>query len=205
MRHHGVATLLPTGAVFFSGGINEEGESGLLDDNATLNGEIYFPAIDWANDRIIVPEDEDDETDLPNARWLTVAAASVARNYHSVALLMPNGRVVTAGSNLNGTGGGNQGGDQHKEFQMEVYSPIWYWDPARPTIDAAPDAITYGEVFHIETTARDRIHRVALMRCGTVTHAWDGDQRYVGLDFAVTDTGLRLTAPPDGSVAPPGP
>ncbi|MEO0744525.1 MAG: galactose oxidase-like domain-containing protein [Pseudomonadota bacterium] len=205
LRHHGVATLLPTGAVFFSGGINEEGESGLLDDNATLNGEIYFPAIDWANDRIIVPEDEDDETDLPSARWLTVAAASVARNYHSVALLMPNGRVVTAGSNLNGTGGGNQGGDQHKEFQMEVYSPIWFWDPARPTIDAAPDAITYGEVFHIETTARDRIQRVALMRCGTVTHAWDGDQRYVGLDFAVTDTGLRLTAPPDGSVAPPGP
>ena len=201
LRHHGVATLLPTGEVFFSGGIDEEGESGLLDENAMRNGEIYTPAIDWGNDRIIVPGEDNDGPDLPEEQWRTVAEASVVRNYHSVALLMPNGRVFTAGSNRDGS----SGGDHFKEFQIEVYSPIWFWDPGRPTIDSAPDEITYGEVFHIETTARQRIHRVALMRCGTVTHAWDGDQRYVGVDFEVTDTGLRLTAPPDGSVAPPGP
>ena len=51
-----------------------------------------------------------------------------------------------------------------------------------------------------------RIQRVALMRCGSVTHAWDGDQRYVGLEFANPADGvLEAVAPPTGGVAPPGP
>ncbi|SEN07142.1 galactose oxidase-like domain-containing protein [Palleronia pelagia] len=200
LRHHGVATLLPTGEVFFSGGINEEGEAGLSNENATLQGEVYTPAIDWEADRIVVPEEEADGPAITES-WRTVAPASVVRNYHSVALLLPNGRVLTAGSNVDGS----SGGDHLKEFQIETYSPPWFWDTGRPEIDDAPGSISYGEEFHIDTTARDRIERAALMRCGTVTHAWDGDQRYVGLDFSVTSTGLRLTAPPDGTIAPPGP
>jgi len=43
------------------------------------------------------------------------------------------------------------------------------------------------------------------MRCGTGTHAWDGDQRYIGLEFSVNETGLNVTAPPNGNIAPPGP
>jgi len=44
------------------------------------------------------------------------------------------------------------------------------------------------------------------MRCGSVTHAFDADQRYVGLQFqhlAGTNT-LNVVAPPHGNVAPPG-
>ena len=191
LRRHGCATLLPTGAVFFSGGINQTGTPGLDDDNAVLHGEIYFPGMNQNGTAI----DEVLES------WITVAPASVPRNYHSVALLLPNGRVLTAGSNLDG----RNGGDDVKEYCIETYSPIWYWDEHRPEITQAPEQITYGEEFTIQTSDPNAIIRTALMRCGTVTHAWDGDQRYIGLNFETTETGLRLIAPPDGSVAPPGP
>lgn len=191
LRRHGCATLLPTGAVFFSGGINQAGQPGLDDDNAALNGEIYFPGMN--------PNGTAIDSDLED--WITVAPATVPRNYHSVALLLPNGRVLTAGSNHDGA----NGGDDVKEYYIETYSPIWYWDERRPEITDAPDQITFGEEFTIETSNPNAIIRVALMRCGTVTHAWDGDQRYVGVEFETTENGLRLTAPPNGSVAPPGP
>jgi hypothetical protein len=191
LRRHGCATLLPTGAVFFSGGINQTGMPGLDDDNAALHGEIYFPEMNISGTLI--------NSELEN--WITVAAATVPRNYHSVALLLPNGRVLTAGSNLDGS----SGGDDVKEYRIETYSPVWYWDDGRPEITQAPEQITYAEEFTIETSNPNAIIRTALMRCGTVTHAWDGDQRYIGLEFETIENGLRLIAPPNGSIAPPGP
>lgn len=190
LRHHGTATLLPTGQVLFSGGIDEDGEAGLLDANAALTAELYTPGIDWAADRI----------DFDGEHWAPTTAAQVPRNYHSVALLLPNGRVLTAGSNL----GGQSGGDDVKEYRVEIYTPDWFHDVNRPRILQAPGTLGYGQVFQIACTRSALIERAALMRCGTVTHAWDGDQRYVGLAFSRQDTGLTLTAPPDGSVAPPG-
>lgn len=191
LRHHGCATLLPTGEVLFSGGIDEVGEAELDDGNAALQGEIYTPGIDWQAGRI----------DFAEEHWGPTAAATVPRNYHSVALLLPNGRVLTAGSNIDG----QSGGDSVKEYRVEIYTPAWFHDVNRPQIFTAPSALGYGETFDIACSRIDLIERAALLRCGTVTHAWDGDQRYVGLEFTRTDTGLRLTAPPDGSVAPPGP
>lgn len=189
-RRHGCATLLPTGQVFFSGGINFE-----LSESPDLwgvtNGELYSPGIDWAVDRYTLADE-----------WTTVPRANVVRNYHSVALLLPDGRVFTAGSNLDG----QSGGQGTREYRIEMYSPP-YLDPlaARPQIQSAPSSVTYGESFPVATTQAHDIQRVALLRCGSVTHAWDGDQRYVGLEFTVDGTeGLLVEAPPHGAVAPPG-
>ncbi len=190
-RRHGIATLLPTGQVLFSGGINENADSGLPDTAAVHAAEIYTPGIDWDTGRITF-EDEN---------WVTTAEASITRNYHSVALLLPNGRVLTAGSNINGS----SGGDSVKEFALETYTPPWFHSTSRPEILQAPGTIGYGDSFSVHCTRTDRIERVALMRCGSVTHAWDGDQRYVGLEFSRGDDELTVTAPPNGAVAPPGP
>ena len=43
-----------------------------------------------------------------------------------------------------------------------------------------------------------------MMRLGSVTHAFDMDQRMVGLNFTVQGTTLTLTSPPNGNIAPPG-
>jgi hypothetical protein len=42
------------------------------------------------------------------------------------------------------------------------------------------------------------------MRNGAVTHAFDMDQRYVGLVFTVNNGVLNVTGPPNGNIAPPG-
>lgn len=193
LRRHGCAVLLPTGEVFFTGGINHEVPEN-LDADAVLEAEIYKPGIDWESNTYQFGEEE----------WELTPPSSVPRNYHSVALLLPNGRVLTAGSNLNGS----TGGDDVKEYRIEVYSPRYDGDANRPRITSAPSSISYGEEFEIHTNDADSIERVALMRCGSVTHAWDGDQRYVALEFEEpkpdTKT-LLITAPPDGGVAPPGP
>lgn len=191
LRRHGCATILPTGDVIFTGGIDSAEAVGLPDTDAVLRAEIYRPGIDWGANVIAFVQEE----------WITTPSASVPRNYHSVALLLPNGRVLTAGSNLNGTAGG----DNVKEYRIEIYTPEYFHDVGRPSISAAPGAVTYGESFSVQTTRDDQIERVALIRCGSVTHGWDGDQRYVGLEFTMSDVGLVVTAPPDGSVAPPGP
>jgi hypothetical protein len=195
LRRHGCATLLPTGDVVFTGGIDNAGGSGLPDTDAVLEAEVYHPGFNWAAGTL----------DFANEEWTTVTpGATVPRNYHSVALLLPNGRVLTAGSNLNGT----PGGDAVKEYRIEVFIPDYVDAPNRPRIIEAPTTLSYGQEFDLATTRADRIERVALLRCGTVTHAWDGDQRYVGLEFepAAEDSPvLHVTAPPNGNVAPPGP
>ncbi|HEX6596434.1 MAG TPA: galactose oxidase-like domain-containing protein [Acidimicrobiales bacterium] len=194
LRRHGCAVLLPTGEVFLAGGIDNAGDPGLPDTDAVLEGELYRPGIDWASGAY--------EPDAASESWTTTAPATVARNYHSVALLLPNGLVLTAGSNLDG----QAGGDDVKEYRIEVYSPPYDGDPLRPDILQAPAELAYGQTFAVATTRADHIQRVALTRCGSVTHAWDGDQRYVGLEFTVSGPGaLEATAPPDGGVAPPGP
>lgn len=193
LRRHGCATLLPTGEVLFTGGLDhDQTDGGSPDANGVLEAEIYSPGIRW----------DTGTYDFSQEAWVTTPPAHVVRNYHSVALLLPNGLVVTAGSNLNGS----SGGDSVKEHRVEVYSPWYDGEPDRPTLLTAPATLTYGEDFQIVSSDASRIERVALMRCGTVTHAWDGDQRYVGLEFQLLAPGvLGATAPPSGGVAPPGP
>jgi hypothetical protein len=194
LRRHCCATLLPTGDVVFTGGIDNDGGSGLPDTDAVLEAEVYHPGFDWLGGTL----------DFADEGWTTVTpGATVPRNYHSVALLLPNGRVLTAGSNLDGSAGG----DAVKELRIEVFSPDYVDAPDRPRIVQAPATLSYGQGFDLVTTRPDRIERVALLRCGSVTHAWDGDQRYVGLEFelaAADPPVLHVVAPPSGNIAPPG-
>jgi len=197
-RRNACAVLLPTGQVFFCGGVEGVvigGELQERDSTAVRNGELYDPGIDWSTGRY----------DTLLERWTTVEPARVVRNYHSVALLTPTGRVLTAGSNKNG--GQTNPDDRHgtAEFRIEVYKPIYDGDPRRPTIGDAPRRIAYGRQFDVTSPEAASIGRVAVMRCGSVTHAFDGDQRYVDLPFERSGrTRLRVEAPPDGNVAPPG-
>lgn len=193
LRRHGCSVLLPTGEVFFAGGLDhDQTEGGSPDDSGVLEGEIYSPGIDWENNTY----------NFSDESWTTTPPASVVRNYHSVALLLPNGLVLTAGSNINGS----SGGDDVKEYRLETYSPWYDGDPDRPRITDSPPVLGYGESFQVSSPQASKITRIALMRCGSVTHAWDGDQRYIGIEFELLVPGvLQATSPPGGDIAPPGP
>ena len=158
--------------------------------------------------------------------WTTLPAAGTAtvdRNYHSVALLMPDGRVWTAGGNDRGDWSYHNSaqyenqtpprplpttaqdpGVDNRETQIELFEPPYYTRPDRPSITSAPSFASYGSTFTIRTPDAAVISRVALIRAGSVTHAFNGDQRYVGLRFTSGTDELYATAPPDGNVAPPG-
>jgi hypothetical protein len=43
-----------------------------------------------------------------------------------------------------------------------------------------------------------------LVRLGSMTHSFDQNQRFVRLAFESTSDGLTVTAPDNGSLAPPG-
>lgn len=185
-RHHLCAVILPTGQIFLSGGVTVANP-----EDGVHEAEIYTPPIDWAAGSYTGAE-----------VWASMEAAQVTRNYHSVALLMPNGRVWTAGSSKNAAQGDPA---TVGEKRIEVYRPAYDADPNRPQITQAPREVAYGETFDVGTPQAASIQRVALIRCGSVTHALVADQRYVALAFTQPAANrLTVNAPPHGGVAPPG-
>ncbi len=177
-RKHACAVLLPTGSVFLSGG---EVEGGPL----TPAAELYHPPIDWSKLQYKPGPGEWVATDTPN----------VKRGYHNVSLLMPDGRVWMAGSTWSDW--------EQDERRMEVYTPP-YVVSGRVRIEDAPPSAAYSATFEVELSSTTKISRVVLLRCGSVTHAFDADQRYVVCTFTQSGNRLKVKAPEGPGVAPPG-
>ncbi len=127
-------------------------------------------------------------------QWTVMASQTIQRTYHSTAVLLPDGRVVSSGSD-NGPS---------TEHTYEIYSPPYLFNGTRPAIQSAPTSLTYGQGFNITTSDASTITSVALVRPGATTHADDFDQRYVNLTFTIGSGTITATAPANGSVAPPG-
>ncbi|WP_043345533.1 DUF1326 domain-containing protein [Belnapia moabensis] len=115
--------------------------------------------------------------DPATGTWRVLPATSIVRGYHSVALLMPSGAVWVAGSNFNANSG-----IANRELRIEIFEP-WYFCGRRPSItDAAPKAC-HGDDVEIRTPDATDIQRVVIVRCGTVTHNFNPDQRHITLEF----------------------
>lgn len=118
--------------------------------------------------------------------WDTLASQTQRRAYHSSAVLLPDGRVFSAGDTGAG-GGGNTD---------EIYSPPYLFRGTRPTIVDAPTQADNGASFTIDTPDVDS--RAVLMEPGASTHTTDFTQRHI--ELAVTDrssTGITVTVPSD--------
>jgi hypothetical protein len=129
--------------------------------------------------------------------WSTMASEARAREYHSTALLLPDGRVLVAGS-------GHNFANNYAEFSQEIYSPPYMFKGARPTIVSAPGTVNYGSSFFVGTPDAANIGSVSLVRNGSVTHSFNMDQERIPLSFTQTSGGLTVTAPPDAATTPPG-
>jgi hypothetical protein len=180
-RHHLNAVLLPTGEVFVCGGVSADDSS---DASRVLAAESYNP---FAN------------------VWTTLPSATVTRNYHSVALLMPDGRVWTAGGNINAQQSFPTPGVDNRELRIEIFEPWYYGRSDQPHITSLPNAIRNKQEFRVRSGTGENIARVALVRAGSVTHAFNSDQRYVELAFTRRGGNLlQVKAPPHLNIAPPG-
>lgn len=208
-RRFACPVFLPTGQVLVSGGINvlQVGQP-VPDTLAVKLPEIFTPNIDWGT-LTYNPPPAGQQIEDTIGTWQTLEGeeARVARNYHSVALLLPDGSVFTSGSNVDAAAGPPTSVGQ---LNIEIYRPAYFSNPGRPVLANAPGLLTYAdETFTLAAGSAAQaasIRRVALIRCGSVTHGGDFDQRYVALAFEhqAGTANLLATLPADASVTPPG-
>jgi hypothetical protein len=66
------------------------------------------------------------------------------------------------------------------------------------------ETVNYNSPFVVQTPDAADIASVVLVRPGTPTHAFDMEQRLVGLSFTAGSGLLNVTPPPNGNIAPPG-
>jgi Domain of unknown function (DUF1929)/Bacterial Ig domain len=184
-RRQNNLTVLADGSVLATGG-NSSGAS-LVDMNAGV-----YPAELW---------------NPATGTWTTLAAMGVTRQYHSTALLLPDGRVLSAGGGICGTC--DQVGYLAKN--AEVFTPPYLFQKdgsgqlaPRPTISSAPSSAGYGSQIQISTPDAASIQKVALVRLGAVTHSNNMEQRYVPLNFTAGSGSLTASIPASVNVAPPG-
>jgi galactose oxidase len=172
------SVVLPDGTVLVVGG--EVHAVPFSDATSILQAELWDPAT---------------ETFRP------MASMSVPRNYHSVALLMPDGRVFSGGGGLCGSCGTNH-------FDAQVFTPPYLLKPdgtarSRPSITTAPASANAGT--SISVTTNRAVTAFSLVRMGSVTHSVDNDQRRIPLSpTATTGTTYTLPLPADRGVALPG-
>ena len=191
-RHYANSTLLPTGQVFVTGGVGPSEDDGV----AIRKPEVYDP-----------------ETN----KWLLTSAATVTRNYHGVALLLPDGRVWTASASQNHSGSncsdtaacdGSQSNLEKTEERVELFTP-WYVGRAdRPVVTSCPETmVADGRPYEISIGESEGMsaRRIVLIRAGSATHSFDTDQRLIQLDVdSNTASSVTVKSPYSSEAAPPG-
>jgi len=136
-----------------------------------------------------------------------LASPSVGRNYHSSALLLPNGQVLVAGSDpLFADAADSVEGEFEK--QIEIYTPPYLYNEDgeladRPVIDETPAHASYGQEIDLKVSHTSDISKVRLLYPGAVTHVTDTNQRLVELEFTLTSDGVRAVIPENTSLVPP--
>lgn len=167
--------LLPDGTVFICGGLAATGGTCYIyDPSAGLGAGAFSPM---------------DELEYE-------------RKHHSVALLLPSGKVMATG------------GVSSNSKKIEVFSPPYLFNPDgtladRPAITSFPDpdasqTVLHGSTFEVSTANPSDITNVVLVRPMAVTHQTDTEQKVIQLLFTAGATTLSVTAP-DARVYPYGP
>jgi hypothetical protein len=187
-RMHHNAVLLPDRTVFVCNG-SAQSENG---SQAARTAEIYDPI---------------------NNTWTVAATAQIVRLYHSIALLLPDGRVLAAGGNprrLNECdSSGNLPGSNPvipcEEKRLEIYSPPYISSSTRPVINNAPQSASYNSTFTIQTPQAANIQWVSLIKPMATTHGLDTEQRLVDLPITARNgSSLTVSVTNNRNIAPAG-
>lgn len=146
----------------------------------------------------------------PNT-WTLGPDAAVTRGYHGTALLLQDGRVLTAG-------GGACGSCAGQNNNAEIYYPPYLFKKdgsgklaQRPVIAQAPEQATYGSSFTVQLENPISVSRVTLVRLGAVTHTFNMNQRFLEADWKYGSSApesnletIQVTTPSNPNIAPPG-
>jgi hypothetical protein len=132
-----------------------------------------------------------------------MADPEVGRNYHSEALLLPDGRVITLGSDsLYGDADNRTPGTFEK--RIEIYSPPYLFQGGRPEIASGPVEIERGHSVWFGIPDVGTVRTARLVRPSAVTHVTDVEQRSIKLDIERNGDGLDVAIPASAGLVPSG-
>lgn len=172
------SVVLPDGKVVVVGG--QAYAAVFTDDRAVLAPELFDPA---------------------TGAFTSMAPMSMPRTYHSVALLLPDARVLSGG-------GGLCGGCSTNHPNIQVWSPPYLFNAdgsaaRRPVVTSAPAQASAGSSIAVATDVAAA--RFALVRMSSVTHSVNNEQRRIPVSFTGTGTNsYSLSLPADRGVLVPG-
>ncbi|MFE6741245.1 radical copper oxidase GlxA [Streptomyces tubercidicus] len=135
-----------------------------------------------------------------------VADPLVGRNYHSGALLLPDGRVMTFGSDSLFADKDNTKPGVFQQ-QIDLYTPPYLYRKSRPELTGGKSGtLSLGDRATFGAPHASAIKKMRLMRPGSFTHVTNIEQRSIALDFTATKDGkgVTVTLPKDPSLVPPG-
>lgn len=181
--HNGV--VLPDGRVFIVGG--QTYAVPFSDGNSSMTPEVWDPV---------------------TTRFTKWATGPTPRNYHSVAVLMPNGTIFSGGGGLCGSCSTN-----HEDGQL--FSPPYLFQAdgvtpaARPIIaNVSSTTPAVGSKFTITLSSKGPVGKpsFSMIRIGSNTHTVNTDQRRIALTNP-TSAGLNaytFALPTDAGILLPG-
>ncbi|MBV9081574.1 MAG: DUF1929 domain-containing protein [Acidobacteriaceae bacterium] len=170
--------VLPNGQVLIVGGQTQA--EPFSDDSAVLVPELWDPV---------------------SETFTQLNPMQTPRTYHSVALLLPDARVLVGG-------GGQCGSCPTNHPDVEIFSPPYLFNSngtqaSRPGITSAPSTAQAGQNISVKTNVA--VGNFVIVRMSSVTHTVNNDQRRVPLQI-VSNSGTSYTVsiPSDTGVVTPG-
>jgi hypothetical protein len=141
--------------------------------------------------------------DPATGKLTALAKPSVGRDYHSEAMLLPDGRIVTLGGNpLYANKADTIPGEFEK--RIEIYSPPYLYHGKRPTIAGGPKQLTRGQTATFSTPDAAKIESASLLRPSAVTHVTDVEQRSIALSLTRHGNSISVRVPDSTGLVPSG-
>ncbi len=193
-RVHFNATLLPDGKVFVNGGNTGPGFNNNCPEYFVKESEMWDPA---------APGDPDTE-----GAWKQLASATQPRLYHSSAVLLPDGRVLTGGTTSEPKQVSKCPQIQDN-YIMEIFSPPYLFntdgtEATRPEITTAPAQASYGQTIGFTVSGAGSGSKVNLIRLPSVTHSFNQNQGFSKLQPTISGQNFSITIPANRNELPPG-
>jgi galactose oxidase len=176
--------VLPDGTVFVTGG--QAYAKPFTDGTSALVPELWDPS---------------------TGAWTQLNPMAIPRNYHSVAILMPDATVFNGGGGLCGPCTQYGGTPDSNHFDAEIFVPPYLLNSdgtrrTRPTINSVASTVKLGASLSVTTSSG--VTKFSLVRFGSATHTVDTDQRRIPLTSSGSGTSFTVTVPADPGVALPG-
>lgn len=176
-RQHN-ATVLPDGKVLVTGGSQGTGFSNVGQGQPVHTAELWDPS---------------------TGLWTKMADEKDDRCYHSVALLLPDGQIISAG--------GGEGAENPPIKSAQLFKPPYFFKGPRPTLASAPAEVTYNERFSVTVNLNGSgsiASKASWIRLGSVTHSNNMSQSLMWLPCEVNGSKITINAPANSNMAPPG-